>query len=582
MRLELLEERTLLSVFTVTDTADSASDPGSLRAALLNAQEGDGIDFDIPTSGSGYNATKNTWTIEPSTPLPPVNASTIDATTEPGYQGSPIVQIDGSQAGSSANGLVIEGGDTTISGLDITGFAGAGIDLLSSGNIVQGDYLGVDSTGTQAVPNDAGVEIADGGTGNLIGTGGIGTGDSPQQNVISGNLLTGVWITGAGTDANVVSGNLIGTDLTGTLAVPDGTESVTDAEGNQINGGLLIDGGAAGNLVGTSGQLGSGDALERNLISGNGGTEVVLDGAGTSGNVVAGNYLGTTASGEAALPNGGYGDGVGILAGADDNWIGLNSIFGPENADQGNVISGNIAAGVYVDSGSSGNVVAGNLIGTDAAGETAVPNYRGVDILGPSNLVGTTGQDGSLGSIEGNVISGNSYSGIEFDGPGATGNVVAGNLIGTSATGTAAIETGDRGQDGIDFFGGPNGNWVGVNPVYGRENADQRNVISGNDIGPRSGVYVDASSSNNVIAGNLIGTDITGTRSIANDIGIYILGPSNRIGTSGQDGTDDLLERNIVAGNSVACVAIGGSQRDEQRRGRQLDRPERRFQWEPD
>ena len=76
------------------------------------------------------------------------------------------------------------------------------------------------------------------------------------------------------------------------------------------------------------------------------------------------------------------------------NWIGVNQVFGPENADEGNLISGNLYdATQYFYA--NGGVEAGNLLGTDATGTVAIPNYDGIELYDSSNiLMGTSGQDG--------------------------------------------------------------------------------------------------------------------------------------------------------------------------------------------
>ena len=439
----------------------------------------------------------------------------------------------------------------------IAGNTNVGVWIRSSGttgNTVDGNYIGTDATGTYAIANYAGVEIDSGTTGNLVGTNGDGIDDALERNIISGNDFDGVWITGTGTSDNVVAGNYIGTDVTGTIAVGNGS-TVVNVGDDDISGGVLIDGGASGNLIGTSGQNGAGDAAQRNVISGNDYTGIIISDTGTSGNVVAGNYLGTTASGQAALANGTYGDGVDIVNGASGNWIGVNAIYGPEDADEGNLISGNDATtndiGVWIDPTSSGNVISGNVIGINAAGTASLPNAVGVLVQGPANLVGTNG-DGFDDAIERNVISGNALQGVIVNGASATGNVIAGNLIGKNAAGTAAL---GNAADGVLISGAASGNWVGVNPVYGAENADEGNVISGNT---SDGVEITgAGTTGNTVAGNYIGTDATGTIAIANYAGVEIdTGASgNLIGTNG-DGVDDALERNIISGNTNQGVLI--------------------------
>jgi len=211
-----------------------------------------------------------------------------------------------------------------------------------------------------------------------------------------------------------------------------------------IGGGVVIENGASNNLVGTSGQ--SLDvAGQRNIISGSLGDGVDVYGSGTTGNVIAGNFIGTNATGTAAVSNA-Y-DGV-YLAEAASNWVGVNSVYAPENADQANVVSSNNEYGVELFD-ATGSVVAGNLIGTDVSGSMAIPNPYGV-VVGDSsnNLVGTSGQDGAThDALERNLISGNSNAGVwvityvsgSLPNPVTTGNVVAGNLVGTNAAGTAAL-----------------------------------------------------------------------------------------------------------------------------------------------
>ena len=151
---------------------------------------------------------------------------------------------------------------------------------------------------------------------------------------------------------------MIGTDVTGTRPL-----------GNQARGVEVL-GMAASNRIGVNpGDVGA--SAEGNLISANQGFGVWIW-QGASSNVVAGNLIGTDVSGTVALANS-----VGVLVadGAQNNWIGVNPVFGPENADQRNIISGNTGDGVQItDTGTTGNTVAGNLIGTDVSGSGALGN----------------------------------------------------------------------------------------------------------------------------------------------------------------------------------------------------------------
>jgi hypothetical protein len=286
-RLEVMEDRTLLSTFTVTNTADSG--PGSLRQAILdsNAATGATNTVDFAIAGPGVQV------IAPGSPLPAITqAVLIDGSSQPGYAGTPLIEIDGSQAGGG-DGLTITGPDVTISGLDLTHFSrGAGIHITGPGatnNWITGSFLGTDPTGTQYAPNNMGVEIDAGATGNLIGSDGDGVNDAAEGNLVSGNLLAGVLIAGPGTDGNAVAGNQIGTDITGTLALSNGLEPAYDFQGNYLGGGIVLFDGASNNRIGTDGQ-GVDDVGERNVIAGSYNDGIDIYGNGTDGNVVAGNF----------------------------------------------------------------------------------------------------------------------------------------------------------------------------------------------------------------------------------------------------------------------------------------------------
>ena len=117
----------------------------------------------------------------------------------PNYNG---VQID---AASTANTI---GGTTSAARDVISGNSMWGLyitDAGTSGNVVEGDYIGTNGNGTAAVPNHAnGLDIIADATENTIG----GT-VSAARNIISGNSYTGVTIYGA--PDNFVQGNYIGT-----------------------------------------------------------------------------------------------------------------------------------------------------------------------------------------------------------------------------------------------------------------------------------------------------------------------------------------------------------------------------------
>lgn len=243
-----------------------------------------------------------------------------------------------------------------------------------------------------------------------------------------------------------------------------------------------------------------------------------------AGAVVAGNYIGVRADGVTAEAN--RGTGVLISSGS------TNSTIGGTTAADRNVISGNTGNAVAMqNAGTSNNVVRGNYIGTNAAGTAAVGNAFGVVIQGTTN-----------NTIAGNVISGNG-TGIFFGTAGTTGNVISGNLIGTNAAGTAALGN----TFGISFAAGAAGNTIGGTA------AGTRNVISGNS---SQGVTISgAGASNNVIQGNYIGTDVSGTAALANaTFGVTIFGGA----TNNTVGGTTAAARNVISGNGNAGVQLFG------------------------
>lgn len=480
------------ATFVVTSVADSG--PGTLRQALLDANanfEPDVIEFRI--SGSPP------FTIIPRSPLPGIyEPLVVDGTTQPGYNGSPIIELNGEQAGSEANGLRILSSNCVVRGLVINRFARDGIRIEGlGGNIVEGNYVGTDVSGKVALGNGwGGVSLYS--ALNRVGGPGAGKG-----NLLSGNKSCGLYIQSAFAVSNVVCGNRIGTDKTGLIRVP-----------NQTNG--IVIAGAVGNVIGGT------NTGEGNVISGNGLSGIyLLDGA--DGNVIQGNLIGLGSDGVTVVSN--SFEGV-VILGSSQNKIG-GTALGARN-----VISGNGGRGILIyGTGAVSNVVEGNLIGTDITGRTRAGNrFSGVEIQsGPGNRVG--------GSVNGarNIIAGNGQAGVMISGLEACGNEVRGNLIGTDESGTIAL-----------------GNAVGGVYVRGSENVVSGNVVSGNQM---FGVYVaTGQSSSNIVTGNLIGLDITGQSGIGNSgVGVQIDGTLNRVGGATPQ------ERNVISANKVHGIVITGS-----------------------
>ena len=510
-RLEVMEDRTLLSTFIVSNTGDSGI--GSLRQAIVDSNNAVGttntIDFHI--SGTGVQ------TIVPLSSLPAItNPALIDGESQPGYSGTPLIELSGSQAGGG-DGLTITGSGVTVRGLDINNFSqGAGIHLTgtgATGDWIYGNFLGTDPTGTQADPNNYGVEIDGGAANNLIGTNGDGVNDTAERNLLSGNLFAGLWVTGPGTDGNAVAGNFIGTDISGTIALNNATQPVTDSQYNVFGGGAVIADGASDNRIGTD-AASVDDVGERNVIAGSNNDGIDIYGTGTDGNIVAGNFLGTDATGTHAL--GIDGNGVFLAEGASSNWVGVNADGGSAVGDERNVISGTGYDGVQISGGSDDNVVAGDQIGTNATGAVALGNsYDGVEI--DSSLGNTIGGTGASAA---DVISSNEYAGVYFY--SSSDNLVEGDFIGTDVTGTKAL---GNAVGGVVFDTQDNGS--SIDNSIGGTSAVAGNLITDNG-GP--GVEVFGLGS--------VGNQITANRIFANarqaielgDEGVTYNSPSPRQG----------------------------------------------------
>src|SRR6185369_1715632 len=191
--------------FVVTNANNHGT--GSLRDAITNANATLGTDtitFNIP--GPGVK------TISLLTTLPEITERVvIDATTQLGYAGAPLIELDG-LALNSGSGLVIKASGSTVRGLAIVRFRDAGISLNSSdNNVIQANYIGVAADGTTARANSRGILIVTS-SNNVIG----GT-TAAARNLISGNSSgAGIEINGSG---NIIQGNFIGTNAAGTAAL---------------------------------------------------------------------------------------------------------------------------------------------------------------------------------------------------------------------------------------------------------------------------------------------------------------------------------------------------------------------------
>jgi len=556
--------------FTVTNTA--ASGAGSMRQAILDSKanpDSDTINFNIP--GAGPHVIQPTTNLPALT-----TEVLIDGTSQPGYAGVPIIVIDGSLAGASVNGMQLVGGNSVVKALAIHSFSANGLRFNTlGGNTVEGCYIGLQQNGTTVASNGSNGIIIDNIPNNVIGGTTAAARNVITGNGANGLRISGAGSTGNRVEGNYIGLNRLGTGASGNGLTSGSNLFIDEASNNTVGGseaarnyvagapngvGVNITGvGAVGNeisfnYIGTditgmnnlpnsfSGMAvtqGAKDTIVRNnLLSGNfpgagGGIKIEF---GANGTQVQGNLIGTDVTGNGALGNF---RGI-LIQGANDNVIG-----GPNPADR-NIIAGNESNGVAIQTdGATGNLVEGNLIGLDIDGDTAMGNgNNGVTLRRSDNIV------------RNNVISANAFHGVQLLDEFSVDNQVYGNLIGTNEAGTAAIP---NGSNGVSINSGASDNQIGL--------AGSPNVISGNGNPNGNGVRIDAATSTgNLIRGNRIGTRLDGVTALPNvNRGVYLTNGAssnmiggeaasdgNTIAFNGNDGVGvESGTMNSILGNSI-------------------------------
>jgi|GEM_PF-1509475 len=583
----LMPSMVLAATITVNSTGDSltAADGNcDLSEAITNANnDTDGTGGDC-ASGSGTDnivfniGAGDAQTIAIANDIPAITSEVhIDGTTQPSTGSlascSPrnlLISVDG-QGNTQKIFYFLNGSqNSTVKGLNLYGTTVAGVDIATDNIRVTCNNIGTDLAGTAVSPNinqDSGIRFEGPATGNTIG----GTGEA-ARNIISGNATVGIWLlsnTPGDVQNNTIQGNYIGTDVTGTSAVANGGNGLQlqEANNNFIGGSL---------------------AGQGNLISGNGQNGVFVGGnAGSDFNILKGNYIGTDATGIVAIPNfnsgvdvskgsnntfgtsvvgdrniisGNNGNGMSLEEGSNNtvqnNYFGLgvgggvlgnnfdgfamnnglpvlnaNTIGGNRLSGEGNVFSGNGGNGMSTNHDTN-SIIKGNIFGLDPTGNSKIPN-------GSSGLAPNTSSLAIIGSAtagEGNIFSGNNQDGLHFD--FADNVVIKGNIIGTDITGTINL---GNGNDGLLLANQSNNNTIGGSA------AGERNIISGNGA---NGINLPDGDSN-IIKGNYIGTDITGTLAFPNNFsGINISGGGGTRNNNVIGGNRTLGEGNLISGNN--------------------------------
>ena len=339
---------------------------------------------------------------------------------------------------------------------------------------------------------------------------------------------------------NWIAGNYVGTDPTGRIAM-----------GNDH--GVHVGEGAQYNTIGMNGD-GMNDEAEGNVLSGNryagvyfeNRANVVVNGAGTSFNTLAGNRIGTTFAGEPTLGNT---VGVAMHYYSTFNVIGTDG-DGISDELEGNRIAGNSEIGVHLfETGVDHNVFAGNLIDRDGAQGILL---NGED--GPAyNRIGTDG-NGMSDTWERNVIT-SSTIGVHLS--RSNHNVIAGNYVGIDESDTAGIGNHygiyfDRASDNV--IGGPT--------------VADRNVISGNN----DGIWITSDgtlpATRNRVEGNYVGLTKSGRAAPGNTVaGLRVNSDGNRVVGNhlagnytgiAVGGSNNLIQSNVVGLSTDGVTKLGG------------------------
>lgn len=472
------------ATYLVTSNADSG--PGTLRDAIQQANSSPGADTIYLTLTAGTSITAySPYTI---TDTVTIDGTDRDLTVGAGFVLGPLFDFQ-SGTGSILIHLAVVNAEI-------------GVRMTAPQTAVLACRIGTDWSDTPGRGNTIGIEVRS--SNQFIGNPGVG-------NVISGNG-TGIGV-GPSVSQVIISSNRIGTNSSGSAALPNTTGISLGANVSQV-------------MIGGNSPTGYG-----NLISGNTNVGIQIN-EGAAGNSVCGNVIGLNLAQNAALPNG---HGIALIN------CGHNAVGLPV-AGYGNVISGNVQSGVFLNGFSPPrpreNLIVNNILGLSAAGGS-YPNSIGVNLdYADANLVGVSRHD----PLWRNVISANTQYGVRVRGDG---NTVCGNYIGTGLTGQVS-------------YGNGTGIYVvdGTGNLLGAQNSGPTslggNIISGHSSG--TGVQL-MGGSGHLVLGNWIGLNASGSGTLTNAWGVYIANGVTNV-TIG-DGT--AAGRNCIAGSSNTGLEVAAS-----------------------
>jgi parallel beta-helix repeat protein len=568
----------------VTSLRDSG--PGSLRAAITRA------DARGPARSTVISFTV-AGTITLASALPAISARvSIDARSAPGHVsgGPPVLEIDASRHAGLR--FAPGSGRSRLMGIAMDDASGNGVTLNAGPITLDGDYIGLNLAGMAFGNRGAGLYASAASTGNRIGL-------NPSRatgvvaNVISGNTGSGIVL--AGSSGNTLVSNRVGTNAAGSGPIANGGNGLLltrRAAGNEIGGIAFVDPatGQANNPTGSKGQVTPVFVVPPlgNLISGNDRNGILIA-AGSAGNVLNGNFIGTSADGDGAIGN--RGNGVWIDRAGHNSLTGCKFVNNP--FVYYNVLSGNRRNGLRITSARD-TLVQGNFFGIGANNTTTVRNRRdGILVDGSSvstqvggviplgnvsagngrNGIAVTGRasgfitfntfggllafkgaapngrDGLLITSTGgnnlartNVFSGNARNGIELAGH-ARGVTIDPDIAGLTTNGNTALP---NGRDGVRIDGAAHDNLVGGS----RRSVIPQDTFSGN---AGYGVAITGRAHDNRVFGSFIGTTILGLKRLGNQAGGVLLG-----GRAYRNVIGDLTTRpaNLISGNTGNGVTL--------------------------
>jgi hypothetical protein len=290
----------------------------------------------------------------------------------------------------------------------------------------------------------------------------------------------------------------------------------------------------------------------------------IIVGTNVSNIFIWGNYLGTNATGTAT----GLGNQGGVIVNFGNNFpnvtsnvtIGTNG-DGTNDANEGNLVCSSTGSGIngwgLVFWLTQTSTMAGNIIGLDKNGTVAGMGNAQDGILltetATTNTIGTNG-DGVSDALEGNIVCASGRFGILV--AASDFNIIAGNKFGIDAADNAA----GNGAHGIGILNSSDGR-IGTNGDGLSDNLEA-NIVGANGAGGIGIVaydfFTDGSSNNNIVAGNIIGTNAGLTLDLGNigagiflDAGFTGFTVSDNIIGSNYDGNGDESEANVITNNDT-------------------------------